>query len=199
MWSGAVKIHLAEALGSYCTRSSGKIIFRGNLTLNKLALVIWEESSTCGLDASILSKVINGKRLFTPRQLSIFCKVLNIKNRDREFLFYCLHKDQSIKSGVVFDTPFIPSSGTYRFIEALMHKLDDLFTRGKWRDVYHLSSILEAYLHEYFCGIYPNNPEDALVATYQKTLYLQTKAWEELQGKSMSPRLRSVGKNVNDL
>jgi len=176
-------VHLAGALSNYYTRSRGKIIFSGSLSLNKLALAMWEESSSCGLDASILSKVINGKRLFTPRQLSIFCKILNIKNKDREFLFYCLHKDQSLKDGVSFDIPFIPSSGTYRFIEALMHKLDDLFARGKWKDAYHLSSILEAYLHEYVCVIYPKNPEAALVAIYPKTLYLRARAGQALQGK----------------
>ena len=58
---------LSGALTNYLTRNKGKIVFRKGLSLNGLALAMWEQSNACGIDPSILSKVLCGKRLFTPR------------------------------------------------------------------------------------------------------------------------------------
>jgi len=169
-------MNLAGALANYSQRNKGKVIFRTGLSLNKLALAMWEQSEFCGIDASILSKVLSGKRLFTPLQLNVFCKVLNIKHGDREYLFYCLHKDQYLKNGIVPNTPFVPSSGTHLFIKTLMHQADSLFRAGKWKDLYDLSGIMRSYLYEYVSTMYPHTPEDPLITTYQKVLYLRARS-----------------------
>jgi hypothetical protein len=169
-------MYLAQALANYFERKKGKVTFRNGLSLNKLALAMWEQSSGCGIDASILSKVLNGKRLFTPQQLSVFCKVTGIEHSEREYLFHCLHKDQCLKSGVDFSTPFVTSFGTHVFVEELMRHADILFLSGKWRDLYDLSGVIEAYLYQHALIAYQRDPEDPLVSAYHKAAYLRAKS-----------------------
>jgi len=137
---------------------------------------MWESCGSCGMDASILSKVLNGKRLFTPQQLNVFCDVLHIRSSDREYLLHCLHKDQHQKNGVDLSTPFILSSGTHTFLEGLMRQADSLFWAGKSKDLYNLSGTMESYLQEYASTIYQHNPEDPLIALYQKIVYLRARS-----------------------
>jgi hypothetical protein len=168
--------YLVGALTNYSSRSGGKVVFRNGLSLNKLALAMWEQAPSCGIDASILSKVLNGKRAFTPHQLSVFCTVLGIQQGDREYLFYCLHKDQCLKSGADFGTPFIAPSGTHSFVEGLMRQADVLFEAGKWKDLYDLCEVIRAYLQDHVAIIYQHDPEDPLVAVYQTVMYLYAKS-----------------------
>lgn len=137
---------------------------------------MWEQAPICGIDSSILSKVLNGKRSFTPHQLSVFCKVLKIKQGNRDFLFYCFHKDQCSKSGVEFNTPFITPSGTHLFVEGLMHQANNMFNDGKWKELHGLSEVLAAYLQEHASITYQQNPEDPLITAYQRAMYLYAKS-----------------------
>lgn len=99
-------MHLAGALSKYVERRASSFVFRNGLSLNQFALVLWETSNDCGVDSSVLSKVLNGKRLFTAYQLHVFCQTLNLKRSEREYLFYCLFKDQSLKTGLKLHIPF---------------------------------------------------------------------------------------------
>lgn len=137
---------------------------------------MWEESATCGVDASILSKVLCGKRLFTPQQLDVFCRSLGIEHAEKEYLFYCLNKDYNLKHGVILEAPFTPSSCTQEFIENLVQESESLFQAGKWKDLYQLSSLLESYLQQYAARVYESNSEDRVIALYQRILYFQAKS-----------------------
>jgi len=166
---------LAEALTKYYHRSRGRAVFRNGLSLNQLALLMWEESSACGIDPSVLSKVLSGKRLFTASQLRVFCTTLGIRRMDRDYLFYCLYKDYCRKDGVKLDAPFISSSDTYQFIEALLYESEALFLVGNWKGLYSLSGIMLSYLHGCAQTFYRHNPESVLMVAYQKLLYLHAK------------------------
>ncbi len=167
---------MVGALTNYSKRSGGKIVFCNGFSLNKLALAMWERAPSCGIDASILSKVVNGKRAFTPQQLSVFCQALNINHADREYLFYCLYKDQCLKRGVEVGIPFVASAGTQVLIEGLMQQADSLFEAGKWKDVYNLSDMMRAYLQAHTAVTYQHSPDDPLIAAYQKVMYLYAKS-----------------------
>jgi hypothetical protein len=168
--------YLAGALANYSKRSGGKVIFCNGLSLNKLALAMWERAPSCGIDASILSKVLNGKRAFTPYQLQVFCNVLSIDQTGKEYLFYCLHKDQCLRQGVEVAAPFIASAGTYAFVEGLLCRAERLFDTGKWRDLYDLSDMLRVYLQEHAATVYGYDPDNPLIATYQRVVYLYAKS-----------------------
>ncbi len=71
--------NLARLLQKYYQRQSNRIIFVNKMTLNQLALAMWERLGYQGVDASVLSRVINGERLLTPRQLEVFCEILKLE------------------------------------------------------------------------------------------------------------------------
>jgi hypothetical protein len=174
-------VYLAEALSKYVEKKTHSFTFRSGLSLNQFALAMWEKSSTCGIDSSVLSKVLNGKRLFTPYQLSVFCRTLNLKRSEREYLFYCLHKDDAQKSGLKLSAPFIPAFAAHQFLGKLIHTSEVLFQTGKWKNLYSLSGTMESFLHEYASIMHAYNPEDSLISIYQKILYLRAKSIASVQ------------------
>lgn len=80
------KTNFAKALQKYYLHKSNKIVFCNQMSLNQLSLAMWERLGFREMDPSILSRVINGKRLFTKKQLQVFCKVLKIRQKDRILL-----------------------------------------------------------------------------------------------------------------
>src|ERR1035437_1804737 len=101
--------YLSEALKKYYIKRNRRVKFINNLSLNEFALVLWEKSNSSGIDSSILSKVLSGKRLFTPLQLNVFCNLLKLDVKDKEYLFYSLNKDYNIRHGFKHTSLFVPS------------------------------------------------------------------------------------------
>lgn len=56
--------NLAKKLQQYYTKKGNRIIFSNGLTLNQLALEMWERLDYQGIDVSVLSRVIGGRRFF---------------------------------------------------------------------------------------------------------------------------------------
>ncbi|MEN8253741.1 MAG: hypothetical protein ABFQ62_05210 [Patescibacteria group bacterium] len=96
---------LHHLLQRYYRKSGNKIIFSNENTLNQLALAMMEDLGFEGMDSSILSRVINGKRLFTQRQLNSFCNVLNLPIIDKLELEQCLLSEKIHK----FDSNLSPT------------------------------------------------------------------------------------------
>lgn len=59
-----------------------------------MALGMWEKLQFSEIDSSVLSKVINGNRLFTFRQLRVFCDLLDLNRNQRKVVFEALIKDK---------------------------------------------------------------------------------------------------------
>jgi len=79
-------INLAKALQKYYLHKGNRIIFANKMTLNQLAMVMWERLGFREVDSSVLSRVISGERLFTQRQLRAFCEILKIKGLEKSYL-----------------------------------------------------------------------------------------------------------------
>lgn len=92
--------HLSKALKKYYSKEGNKLVFRNNLSLNQLALEMWERLGYQGIDASVLSRVINGERLFTLDQLNIFCDVLRLNNLRESELMAALEVDYINRFGL---------------------------------------------------------------------------------------------------
>lgn len=60
------------------------------MTLNQLAWEMSENLGFTGIDPSVLSRVSNGERLFSKKQLIVFCKLLKISPHDQEILVRAL-------------------------------------------------------------------------------------------------------------
>lgn len=91
---------LAKTLQSYYKRQGNRIIFLSGMTLNQLALEMWEKLGCREIDASVLSRVINGKRLFSLHQLRVFCQLLSLNKKQSELLNVSLQQDHIQKLGL---------------------------------------------------------------------------------------------------
>lgn len=101
---------LAEALRQYYHYSSNRIIFKGGLSLNQLAFLMWEKLGYREIDASVISRVIGGLRLFTRRQLFLFCRLLHLSENEKAKLKRILVKDLLTRSGSSTNDIFFPVS-----------------------------------------------------------------------------------------
>lgn len=68
-------------------------MFRNGLTLNQLSLVISERLGFREVDTSVLSRVLKGERVFSQKQLSVFCKAIRLNKVQEELLKATLHSE----------------------------------------------------------------------------------------------------------
>jgi tetratricopeptide (TPR) repeat protein len=73
------------------------------MTLNELAIKMWERLDCQGMDASVLSKVLKGERIFNLRQLNTFCDILNSSSEERKILVQSLEDTLLSKYGFSHD------------------------------------------------------------------------------------------------
>ncbi len=137
---------LPLALTRYYKKTKGKIIFRNGYTLNKLSSVIWDTANYGNFDASILSRVLKGRRLFTPCQLHIFCKTLQINPSEEEYLFYCLNQDMNSKKGFKIDNLFVSSHQLLDLISNLEKEFFYLREAGKNDELERLTKITQPFI-----------------------------------------------------
>lgn len=97
---------LSQKIKSYYYKKGNRLIFTNGMTLNKLAMEMWEKLNESEIDSSVISRVIKGDRLFSFRQLSVFCTLLKIRQRERNTLFECLNRDILANKGVHLDRRF---------------------------------------------------------------------------------------------
>lgn len=108
----------SSALKKYYRKEGNKILFHGEMTLNTLAMRMWERLDFSNMDASILSKVINGKRLFSNQQFNIFCDILQLPDTERDDLRLHLIYDINARNGIEIDSYFIRR----KELEAVMNR-----------------------------------------------------------------------------
>ena len=116
----------AARLRRYYTREGNRIIFSNKMTLNQLAWEMWEKLGYQEIDPSVLSRVLKGERLFSVRQLEIFCKLLRIKDKERGGIKLSLFNEVSKK---FFPNDDFFSISNNRLVELLEYNL------GKMLDV----------------------------------------------------------------
>lgn len=85
--------YLSEELKQYYKRVNNKILFTSGKSLNQFAFDLWEKMDYKSVDASLISRVINSKRLFNYHQLEAFCKLLRLDNSAKKKLFKSMLKD----------------------------------------------------------------------------------------------------------
>lgn len=90
--NGMRSYFLATELRQYYTREKNKVLFKGDYSLNELALMIGDKTHD-SFDASALSKVLSGKRLFTHVQLSACSCLLRLSKKEKDMLERSLAKD----------------------------------------------------------------------------------------------------------
>lgn len=168
--------YLANTLKKYYFKQKGKILFQNKKTLNQLALQMWEESDFSSIDASVLSKVISGERIFTPKQLTTFCKIMNISGADKEYLFYCLEKDYNLKKETDFNRLFIPSDALLETVRNLEKEANNLFFTGKCIELERVTCIAQSLIEEILIRSFNSIYIEPLSQIYRNLMYLQAQA-----------------------
>lgn len=94
-----METRLSRQLQNFYHPSGNRFLFVNGMTLNELALAIWEGLDYTGVDPGVVSKVLSGKRLFTRRQLRVFCQILRLDAGERKRLEEALLEDLVVRSG----------------------------------------------------------------------------------------------------
>ena len=84
--------NISSLLQKYYKREGNRIIFINGMTLNQLALAMWEKLGYSQIDASVISRVIKGERDFTYKQLLVFCDLLDLASEERIYLKNALNQ-----------------------------------------------------------------------------------------------------------
>src|ERR1700733_7146509 len=111
---------LAAEFAKHYARRANRIVFstsEGELSLNDLALELWDRLGQQGVDASVLSRVLNGVREFNSQQLSVFCDVLDLGPQQRVGLEEALARDILSRHGIRLAT------GIRDFLDVLYQEL----------------------------------------------------------------------------
>ena len=168
--------HLAKALKKYYIKSEEKIIFKNKTNLNQLALEMWEELDYSQIDKSVLSKVLCGKRIFTAKQLEIFCKLLNVTSEEKDELFYNLNKDYCERYNIELDAFFVPKA---HYVEVLDHLLDEIYQanyNGRLSDVIRKCEKIELISQVLTESFLPKSIEEKTYNILAVNLYMKTKS-----------------------
>lgn len=137
--------HLSLALKSYYTKKSGKIIFSNGSSLNQLAMMMWEYLNYSQVDASVLSKVVNGKRLFTPLQLESFCKILGLSQKEHSYLLFCLNKDFCNRYNIELDNYYLPKEEVLALLKQCINEVFTVEHKNELAIATRLPHIIETF------------------------------------------------------
>jgi len=105
--------NLARVLQKYYLRQGKKIIFSNKMTLNQLALEMWEKLGYREIDASVISRVLKGERIFTLKQLQVLSNILSLNKQQRLELKKTIindilqHKDIEFEEFISYDQKYL--------------------------------------------------------------------------------------------
>lgn len=85
--------YLSKELKKYYEKKNNKLLFQNKMSLNNLALEMWEKANYAGIDQSSLSRIVSGKRLFTINQMKDFCDILKLNKTQEGDLYLALQED----------------------------------------------------------------------------------------------------------
>ncbi len=112
--------HLARALQKYYIKQKRTILFLGNISLQNLAIAMWEELGQRQIDPSVISRVLQGNRLFTPQQVRAFCTILHLSSEDQAYLLHCIAQDHCLRDGVTYPAFYASSQEIATLLNGLM-------------------------------------------------------------------------------
>lgn len=117
---------LSQALQKHYAREGNRLVFKNKMSLNQLALVMWEQLGFRQIDASVLSRVLKGDRSFTSEQLKVFCSVLDLSTDEEAYLTACLHQDRSTRLGAYGGAQLSPTLAA-EVMEVLTNNAFEMF------------------------------------------------------------------------
>lgn len=137
--------YLASELQKYYRKVHNKLIFTNGMDLNQLALEMWTELGFRGADASLLSRVLHGERLFTKEQLYVFYTILELNDSEKYSLTNALGKDLLYKhiGTVVPISDFDELLADQRTGMMILEQIRKLKDTGDMQEAMHIASFFE--------------------------------------------------------
>lgn len=135
--------HLSQALKDFYVREGKVIRFRNRRSLNQVALEMWERLGHSHMDASALSRILRGERLFTTAQLEAFCDVLHLNIQDRDRLSACLQQDYNDRFHISATPGPLSAPLARELISELSRDAFDLFYQGHYGVLEHRYELIE--------------------------------------------------------
>lgn len=187
--------HLKKELQSYYKKEKNKLVFPNNMSLNQLAIEMWERLNYSEIDASVISRVIHGERLFSPKQLEVFCDVLDATDTQRHKLRNALWEDCYAKHGIDLN----PSIDSYYIdlVEFTIKSIQRIRTGGHVEPASELTDILLSKLTNMFNGLNDSNYFYFARNIFPKLL--QEKAWYYFETALSSKILNKILPIVNKM
>lgn len=136
--------NLSQALSGFYQKEKNRLVFKGGFSLSELALYMWSDLGCKNIDASVLSRIINGKRLPTPSQLDKLCLALRLSPQQKEYLFYCLSQDYWQRDNTAVPSSFISTDDLMAVLRQLTAKTTPLLYEGKCVELLQHMSVVEA-------------------------------------------------------
>lgn len=139
---------LSKQLKKYFVRKGNRIVFKDNLSLNQLAILMWEELNYQGIDASVLSRVIKGERIFTTAQLEVFSNLLGLNIKERENLEYSMFFDNISRYRIHLPFSLQVSYDILDLFDSLLSRVIDYRLQGKNEDQGNVAEIIQVYIEK---------------------------------------------------
>lgn len=197
---------LARALQNFYTRQGNKILFQNGMTLNQLALEMWERLGYQEVDASVLSRVLSGKRLFSPIQQETFCKILKVSHYYEIELKEALISDFIARHGLDLGQhleSYVPSK-TLELAEDSVRKIHKVILRGDPELAIDWAGAARAQVDQVLAEVKNQKLKRRLLEVKSRLLYKQARAyncvvlWDEIW-KFVSPLVREQKKVAKEL
>src|SRR5690242_16227115 len=122
-----MKRTIVSEIKKHYTRSGNRVIFKNRMSLNELALEMWDRLGGKSVDTSVLSRILSGERPFTPPQLSVFCDILMLNEEQRFDLEELLAKELLVRHGFS-ETVILPDM--IDLTQKELMKIQKLWLRG---------------------------------------------------------------------
>ena len=137
--------HLSQALQRYYSRKGNRIVFDNNQSLNKLAMDMWELLGCQQIDPSALSRVLKGERLFTARQLKVFCVLLGLSEDEKDYLIVCLQRDMNARSRVPTDVVGVSPALARDIITELAGDARAIYYRNDYESIHKRHDLIQQF------------------------------------------------------
>lgn len=140
--------YLASELQKFYRKTKNKLIFTNGMSLNQLSLEMWTELGYHGMDSSLLSRTLNGERLFTIEQLNTFCRILRLNETEKYSLKNGLGKDLLFKhiGAVVTISEYDELVADEATKSTILLKIKKLRNTGDIQEAIHMASFFEQIL-----------------------------------------------------
>lgn len=187
-----MKSSLSKQLARWYTRSGNRIVFKNGMSLNQLALQMWEYLGGSQIDPSVISRVISGNRHFSLNQINAFCGVLGLTKADKAQLITARYNDLLTKYNLPVPE-YSDTISTLNLAEKLLPKIQKIRESGNYGLSLDISSDLVNDLENIRYRDIPSKSIHAYELYYSRALFEKCAGFLDTQ---LATSLYSQTKNL---